>query len=105
LPLPARAAELTSVHRAPDGTGALIVANMTNSPFDLTGWSILADAQKTIALPAGVLLPGQPLSVALAPGVLDDSGGILTLLNAANLRVDGVAYLGGEAASGWSTSF
>jgi hypothetical protein len=40
----------------------------------------------------------------LAAGVLNDSGGILVLINAANLRVDGVAYLGGDA-SGWSTSF
>jgi uncharacterized protein YukJ len=104
-PLPVRAAELTSVHRAADGTGALIVANMTNSPFDLAGWSVLADAQKTIALPAGAIVPGQPLSVPLAPGALNDGGGILTLLNAANLRVDGVAYLGGDAVSGWSASF
>jgi uncharacterized protein YukJ len=99
------APELTSVHRAADGTGALIVANMTNSPFDLAGWSVLADAQKTIALPAGAIVPGQPLSVPLAPGALNDGGGILTLLNAANLRVDGVAYLGGDAVSGWSASF
>jgi uncharacterized protein YukJ len=105
LPLPNRAAELTSLHRAPDGTGALIVANMTNAPIDLAGWKILAQAEKTIPLPATALLPGQPLSVPLAPGVLDDAGGILTLINPANLRVDGVAYLGGDAANGWSTSF
>jgi uncharacterized protein YukJ len=105
LPLPARAAELTSLHRAPDGTGALIVANMTNAPIDLSGWTILAQAQKALALPAGALVPGQPLSVPLAAGVLSDSGGILTLINAAGLRVDGVAYLGGDAANGWSTSF
>ena len=105
LPLPARAVELTSVHRAPDGTGALIVANMTNAPIDLKGWTILAQAEKAIPLPAISLVPGQPLSFPLAAGVLDDSGGILTLLNAANLRVDGVAYLGGDPANGWSTSF
>ena len=105
LPLPIRAAELTSVHRAPDGTGAAIVANMTNAPIDLGGWTILAQAEKTIPLPAASLAPGQPLSVALEPGALDDAGGILTLRNPANLRVDGVAYLGGDAAAGWSTSF
>ncbi|MGA2792167.1 MAG: DUF2278 family protein [Roseiarcus sp.] len=105
LPLPNRAAELTSLHRAPDGTGALIIANMTNAPIALAGWTILAQAEKTIPLPATALLPGQPLSVALAPATLDDAGGILTLVNPANLRVDGVAYLGGDAASGWSTSF
>jgi uncharacterized protein YukJ len=105
LPLPVRAAELTSVHRAPDGTAALVVANMTNAPIDLTGWTIVAQAATIVPLPAVPLAPGQPLSVALAPGVLDDSGGLLNLRNAANLRVDGVAYLGGDAAEGWSTSF
>jgi hypothetical protein len=51
------------------------------------------------------VLPGQPLSMPLAAGALNDSGGILTLVNPANLRVDGVAYLGGDAANGWSSSF
>ena len=105
LPLPVRAVELTSVHCAPDGIGALVVANMTNAPIDLTGWTVLAQAEKTIALPATSLVPGQPLSVPLAAGALDDGGGILVLRNAANLRVDAVAYLGGDAANGWSTSF
>jgi uncharacterized protein YukJ len=105
LPLPVRAAELTSLHRAPDGTGALIVANMTNAPIDLSGWSVVAEAEKTIGLPAGALLPGQPMSLPLAAGVLNDAGGILTLVNASNLRIDGVAYLGGDAAKGWSSSF
>ncbi len=105
LPQPTRAAELTSLHRAPDGAGAVIVANMTRPPIALAGWTILAQATKTIRLPAGTLLPGQPLSLSLAPDALDDAGGILTLLNPANLRVDGVAYPGGDPATGWSTSF
>ncbi len=105
LPLPNRAAELTSLHRAPDGTGTLIVANMTNAPIALAGWTILAQAERTIPLPATALLPGQPLSVPLGPHMLDDAGGVLSLVNPANLRVDGVAYLGGDAAGGWSTSF
>ena len=105
LPMPTRAAELTSLHRAPDGTGAVIVANMTNAPIDLTGWTIFAEAMKRLPLPEAPLLPGAPLSVALAAGVLNDAGGILTLVNPANLRVDGVAYLGGDATNGWSSSF
>jgi hypothetical protein len=105
LPLPQRAAELTSLHRAPDGTGALNLANMTNAPVDLTGWTILADAEKSLPLPAGALAPGQPLSLPLAAGFLNDAGGILTLVNSASLRVDGVAYLGGDPVNGWSTSF
>ena len=52
LPLPQRAAELTSLHRAPDGTGSLVVTNMTNAAVDLAGWTILANAEKSLALPA-----------------------------------------------------
>jgi hypothetical protein len=36
---------------------------------------------------------------------LSDGGGLVTLVNAGNLRVDGVAYLGGDPKAGWSTSF
>jgi uncharacterized protein YukJ len=105
LPLPPRAAELTSLHRAPDGTGSLILANMTNAPIELAGWTVLSQAATSLPLPAGPLVPGQPLSLPLAAGLLDDAGGILTLLDPAGLRVDGVAYLGGDAAAGWSSSF
>jgi uncharacterized protein YukJ len=102
---PLRAAELTSAHRAPDGAGAIVVTNMSAASLDISGWTILAQAEQTIRLPATSLAPGQPLSIAPAPDVLADGGGILTLRDASGLRVDGVAYLGGDPAQGWSTSF
>jgi len=105
LPLPKRAAELTSLHRAPDGVATLVLTNMSFAPLDVTGWSVLAQAARSIAVPAATLAPGQTLSLVLAPDAVDDGGGILTLINAANLRVDGVAYLGGDPTEGWSTSF
>jgi uncharacterized protein YukJ len=106
LPVRRRVAEITSAHRGPDRTGAIVVTNMSASPIDLAGWSILIDAEKSIALPdAAPLAPAQTISVALAAGALDDEGGILTLRNERGLRVDGVAYSGGDAAHGWSTSF
>ncbi len=105
MPVPKRPAELTSLHRAPDGTGTLILTNMTNASLDLTGWSVLSQAELSIPAPAIPLASSQPLTIPLAAGVLNDSGGILTLINAAGLRVDGVAYLGGDALNGWSTSF
>jgi uncharacterized protein YukJ len=100
-----RAAEITSAHRAPDRNGAIVVTNMSAAALDLSGWSILADAETDIPLPAGAIGPGQTVSVALNAGVLVDEGGILTLRDPAGLRVDGVAYNGGDAAHGWSTSF
>jgi len=105
LPLQRRAAEITSAHRAPDRTGAVVVTNMSAAPLDLAGWSILVNAETGVALPNGSLAPAQTISVAVAAGVLDDEGGILILRDPAGLRVDGVAYNGGDAAQGWSTSF
>ena len=83
----------------------LIVTNMTAASLDLTGWSVLSQAEQSIPAPAVALAASQPLTIPLPAGTLDDGGGILTLINAAGLRVDGVAYGGGDASSGWSTSF
>ena len=104
-PTPSRVGEITSAHRAPDGSSAVIVTNMSPSPLGVSGWSIIAQARQTIGLPATTLAPGQTLSIAGPPGFLVDGGGILTLRDGAGLGVDGVAYLGGDGARGWSTSF
>lgn len=105
LPSPKRAAEITSAHRAPDGTATVVVANMTDAPLDASKWRLLVDAQRTYPLPASPLAPAQPLAAALPAGALNDRGGLVTLLDGEGLRVDGVAYLGGDANAGWSTSF
>ena len=105
LPIPRRAAEITSAHRAPDGTGVIVVANMSAEALDLTNWRLLVDAQRTYPLPATHLPPGHPLPAAVPAGALSNGGGLVTLVNAGNLRVDGVAYLGGDPKAGWSTSF
>jgi len=105
LPAPKRIAEITSAHRAPDGAASVVVANMGVSPLDLTGWRLLIDTVTSFRLPATSLPPGQPLSTPLPAGSLSDAGGLLTLINSSQLRVDGVAYLGGDPAAGWSTSF
>jgi hypothetical protein len=105
LPLPRRVAEITSAHRAPDGTASVVVANMGTAPLDLAGWRFLIDTVKSFPLPETVLPAGQPLSAPLPAGSLSDSGGLLTLVNSSQLRVDGVAYAGGDPQQGWSTSF
>jgi hypothetical protein len=52
-----------------------------------------------------VLARGQPLVAPLPAGSLSDAGGLLTLINASQLRVDGVAYASGDPELGSSTSF
>ncbi|BEH22860.1 branched-chain amino acid transport ATP-binding protein [Burkholderia pseudomallei] len=103
VPAPAPLAEFTSLNRLPDGTGRLVIANMSASPLDISGWVVTTPiASKD--LPATTVQPGQPLSIDLDSSLIFDTGGILSLLNDRGLKVDGVAYLGGPA-TGWSTSF
>ena len=102
---PVRALEITSLHRLPDGSSNAVVANMTGQPLDMTGWSLLADVERRQALPSQPLAAGTALPITLPTGFVKDSGGILTLLNPENLRVDGVAFTGGNPAVGWSDSF
>jgi len=100
-----RAAEITSMHRLPDGTVSIVVTNMGTAPLDLTGWSLLADAARSLPLPAQTLAPGAPLAFAPPNDAISDGGGILSLFNPQNLKVDGVAFLGGNPQQGWSDSF
>jgi hypothetical protein len=105
LPPPKRAAEITSAHRSPDGTASVVVPNMATAPLDLGGWRLLIDTVESFPLPETVLAPGQPLGAPLPAGSLSDAGRLLTLIDASQLRVDSVAYAGGDPELGWSASF
>jgi uncharacterized protein YukJ len=68
------------------------ILNTTAEAVDLAGWN-LADAQKRRTLLQGQLGAGETLRVQVAaPMVLSNKGGLITLLNADGLRVDGVSY-------------
>ncbi|SIT46183.1 conserved hypothetical protein [Paraburkholderia ribeironis] len=103
VPAPSPKAELTSLHRLADGTGTLVIANMSASPLNVSGWSVTTSIA-SFPLPDTTFDPGQPLAVGLTRDHVNDSGGILSLLDDRGLKIDGVAYLGGPA-TGWSTSF
>lgn len=74
LPTPKRAAEITSAHRAPDGTGAIVVADMTAEALDLTNRRLLVDAQSIYPLPATHWRPGHPPPAAPPAGAFSDEG-------------------------------
>jgi hypothetical protein len=101
---PPRVARLVTAHRAPDGGCSVGLTNMSQVPLDLTGWTVVVDAEKSVALPATTLAASQPMSLPLPPRALADSGGVLMLVNPARLSVHCVAYLGGDPAVGWSSS-
>jgi uncharacterized protein YukJ len=105
IPPPTRLAQLTSAHHGPDGAASVVLTNMSHDPLDLSGWTLVIDAETSINLPATRLGPGQPLSVTLAPGSLADRGGVLMLVNPSGLSVQCVAYRGGDPIAGWSSSF
>lgn len=84
--------------------------NASAVPVDLTGWR-LADRMRAscpVVQPGSAPLgPGQTLAVPVSAGVaLGNSGGTITLLDAAGLKVDGVSYTGAQAAEeGWTVVF
>jgi uncharacterized protein YukJ len=94
----------------PVGSGAevetVILLNPMPKAVDLAGWKI-ADQQKRKCPLAGKLPAGGVLTARLtAPTQLGNSGGIITLLDAAGLKVDGVSYTREQAKrEGWLVVF
>jgi hypothetical protein len=72
--------------------------NTTAGAIDLAGWKLVDRDAHTMTL-AGALAAGETLRVQLAsPVVLPNHGGVLSLLDAGGLKVDGVAYTAEQAA-------
>jgi uncharacterized protein YukJ len=80
--------------------------NTTPSAIDLAGWS-LADKAKCKTLLTGTLAGGQTKAfVVQTPMVLSNKGGIITVLNADGLKVDGVSYTKEQVSRpGWTVKF
>ena len=80
--------------------------NASPRDLDLAGWSIADRNKKRHAL-ALTLDAGATVAVALPPTVqLGNQGGIITLLDSAGLKVDGVAYTRDQARrEGWTIVF
>jgi uncharacterized protein YukJ len=72
--------------------------NTTARAIDLGGWK-LADREKHSMALSGKVAAGETLRVRLtSPVVLANRGGVITLLDASGLKVDGVAYTREQAA-------
>jgi hypothetical protein len=91
---------------APEHEGVLLL-NASPDPVALAGWRIVDRGGQSCPTPAATIEPGQTLAVALPPEVqLSNQGGVITLLDADGLKVDGVAYTRDQARrEGWSTVF
>ncbi|ADB53960.1 DUF2278 family protein [Conexibacter woesei] len=89
-------AALANADDSPE-TEFVTLLNTTARAIDLDGWQ-LADRDGNTMRLAGRIAPGESLRLRLAPPVvLPNGGGTVTLLDAAGLRVDGVAYTAAQA--------
>jgi uncharacterized protein YukJ len=102
------AAMANPVGPAPEHETVLLL-NSSPDAVNLTGWQIADRLKQSSPVSAvGPLAAGATLLVELAPGgaQLGNRGGIITLLDAAGLKVDGVSYTAEQASrEGWTIVF
>ena len=100
------AAMVNPVGPAPEHETVLLL-NASPDPVDLTGWKLADRLKHTCAVPAGPLAAGTTLQVSVTDGVqLGNSGGVITLLDAAGLKVAGVSYTEEQGRrEGWTVVF
>jgi uncharacterized protein YukJ len=90
-------AALANAVRSPE-TEFVTLINTTAETLDLGGWKLLDRDKHAMAL-EGTIAAGETLRVQLAPQVvLPNRGGVITLLDAGGLKVDGVSYTAAQAA-------
>jgi uncharacterized protein YukJ len=97
------------VNPAGDDIGKETVSLINTSPekVDLSGWA-LADQVKHKQRLSGIINPGEVVRVPLGKDSiqLDNSGGIITLLDDKELKIDGVSYTKQDAQKqGWTIVF
>lgn len=85
---------------------SVTLLNSSPQDIDLTGWRIADRLKRTSPLPGQVLPAGATLQTGVQPpAALGNSGGLITLLNADGLKVDGVSYTANDAVEGWTVVF
>jgi uncharacterized protein YukJ len=90
------------VNGTPRTPAAVLLLNPADESADLTGWSLAASATEHQDL-AGVLTGSGTLAVEVPQSFFDPGGGIVTLIDAAGLKVAGAVYPSpSEARPGWN---
>jgi uncharacterized protein YukJ len=93
-------------HGNDQGHETVTLLNVTDQDQPLAGWSIANRTKAKLPL-AGVLKAGQTVLVTMPIDVpLSNDGGLITLLDAAGLKVHGVSYTKAQATrQGWTVTF
>jgi hypothetical protein len=92
---------------ADKGLEAVTLPNTTPEAVDLTGWSLVDQNKKKMALKVSIKA-GEALQVDLSGKdiELSNKGGIITLLDKKGLKVDGVSFTKEDASKeGWTIVF
>ena len=80
-----------------EGNEKVMLFNPTPGPISLEGWGILNNSKRKHPL-QGVISSGQTVTLTMPAGFpLSNKGGIITLVNAAGLKVHGVSYTKAQA--------
>jgi hypothetical protein len=75
------------------GRETVTLLNTGLRDLDLAGWAVLDEREQRMPLPPTRLPAGEAARFPVQPPVrLDGDGGLLTLVDPAGLKVDGVAY-------------
>ena len=83
------------------GKESVTLKNMTDEPIDLNGWKLVDKSDRPQSLDGLVLQGGEECTTILdgMGVVLSNRGGIITLLNAADIKIHGVAYTRQQAST------
>jgi uncharacterized protein YukJ len=81
------------------GNESVTILNTSSEALDLSGWALMDEHERRQSL-SGSVRPSETITVPLASGSLqlNNKGGMITLLDARELKVDGVAYTAAQAA-------
>ena len=81
--------------------------NASRESVDLAGWALCDRVKRKMTLGSLTLPAGEATRIQVQPPVqLGNDGGLITLLNPAGLKVDGVSYTGEQAGQeGWTIVF
>jgi uncharacterized protein YukJ len=81
--------------------------NSRPDAIDLTGWALLDRLKNRMLLPAQSVPAGETIRIVVQPPTqLGNGGGIITVVDAAGAKVDGVSYTNDQARrEGWTVAF
>jgi uncharacterized protein YukJ len=93
------AVRVTETPRTPP---AVLLLNITDQDFGLTGWSLATAPDNRQSL-AGAVAAGQPLAIDVPKTFFDAAGGVLTILDASGLKIAVATYpSASDAQPGWN---